>query len=217
MRCTKNLFIILILLSALNGCNNENLSSGPIGEIISVPSPAGASSGEVNLFATDDGRALLSWIEPRIEKQHSLRFSAWETGRWSQSQIIAEGDHWFVNWADFPSLISVGGDWFSAHWLAKSGEGAYAYDVNITRSNDGGKNWRQPVIPHDDGTPTEHGFVSLLPWNGTQFLAVWLDGRNFAKHRRMKSGISRPFASKRDNGRVHTPFMKMVGKLTAAR
>ena len=182
MRDTNTLFIILILMSAFNGCHKDDLSSRSLGKITSVASPAGEGSGEANLFATDDGRVLLSWIEPGIKKQHSLRFSVWETEGWSQSQIIAEGDHWFVNWADFPSLISMSGDWLAAHWLAKSGEGTYAYDVNIVQSSNAGKSWHQPIVPHDDGTPTEHGFVSLLPWNDTKFLAVWLDGRNFSKH-----------------------------------
>jgi hypothetical protein len=32
------------------------------------------------------------------------------------------------------------------------------------------------MSPHDDGTPTEHGFVSLLP-SGGKVQAAWLDGR----------------------------------------
>lgn len=37
------------------------------------------------------------------------------------------------------------------------------------------------MTPHRDGTPTEHGFVSMLPWPDARRDAVWLDGRNFAK------------------------------------
>ena len=37
--------------------------------------------------------------------------------------------------------------------------------------------WSEPYRPHDDATPTEHGFVSTYPIaNGTGLL--WLDGRN---------------------------------------
>jgi hypothetical protein len=35
------------------------------------------------------------------------------------------------------------------------------------------------MTPHDDGTPTEHGFVTLLR-HEAGFLAVWLDGRHTA-------------------------------------
>ena len=34
------------------------------------------------------------------------------------------------------------------------------------------------MIPHTDGTQTEHGFVSMLPSSDGRLVAVWLDGRN---------------------------------------
>jgi Neuraminidase (sialidase) len=44
-------------------------------------------------------------------------------------------------------------------WIERLGGGAgtYAYDVNISRSFDGGKTWGNPFVPHRDGTQTEHG------------------------------------------------------------
>jgi hypothetical protein len=65
----------------------------------------------------------------------------------------------------------------AAHWLVKSGKSTYAYDVNIARSKDNGQTWNRPVVPHTDGTQTEHGFVSLLPLNDGRVGAVWVDGR----------------------------------------
>jgi hypothetical protein len=44
-------------------------------------------------------------------------------------------------------------------------------------SIDGGTNWSAPMSPHDDGTPTEHGFVTLFAAGGAA-QAVWLDGRH---------------------------------------
>jgi len=38
-----------------------------------------------------------------------------------------------------------------------------------------------PVRPHADATPTEHGFVSLVPMTDGGFVAVWLDGRGHSK------------------------------------
>jgi hypothetical protein len=90
---------------------------------------------------------------------------------------VAEGENWFVNWADFPSVIALADGSLAAHWLVKSGPGTYAYDVNISRSKDGGKTWGRPAVPHTDGTRTEHGFVSLMPLDAGRLGAVWVDGR----------------------------------------
>jgi len=35
-------------------------------------------------------------------------------------------------------------------------------------------------VPHRDGTKTQHGFVSMLPWSQEKLLLVWLDGRNMS-------------------------------------
>jgi len=146
-----------------------------------IPNPAGENTEEANLFADDNGTVYLSWIKKGDNRLSTLMFSKLEGNSWSSARMIAEGNDWFVNWADFPSLISQPDGKLAAHWLAKSGTGTYAYDVNIARSMDGGKNWSKPMIPHNDGTPTEHGFVSMLPWDDESFLATWLDGRNFSK------------------------------------
>jgi hypothetical protein len=101
-------------------------------------------------------------------------------GAWSEPQTIANGRGWFVNWADFPSVAALPDGTLFAHWLAKSGSGTYAYDVRVTASRDAGKSWSEPVVPHRDGTQTEHGFVSMTPWNAQTMGLVWLDGRKTA-------------------------------------
>jgi hypothetical protein len=144
-----------------------------------ISSPAAANSAEPNLYSDNQGKVYLSWIEKIGEGKHSLKFSMLEKGKWSDPRQIAEGDNWFVNWADFPSLIAAQDGSLMAHWLAKSGADTYAYDVNISRSTDRGKTWSKPVKPHRDQTKTEHGFVSLIPLSGGHVAAVWLDGRQF--------------------------------------
>ncbi|MGH8310103.1 MAG: sialidase family protein, partial [Steroidobacteraceae bacterium] len=103
-------------------------------------------------------------------------------GRELRRGRIATGANWFVNWADFPSLrVLDNGDWVT-HYLEKSAGSTYAYDVRLVRSTDRGKTWSTPVTPHTDGTPTQHGFVSLSPLGGDRVLVVWLDGRRGAAH-----------------------------------
>lgn len=141
-------------------------------------SPAGPDSREPELTATADGRVILSWVEKVGEKRHALRFASRDAaGGWSEARTVAEGDNWFVNWADFPSVIATGDGGLAAHWLVKSGPGTYAYNVNIARSKDGGKTWGRPLVPHTDRTQTEHGFVSLLALADGRLGAVWVDGR----------------------------------------
>jgi hypothetical protein len=139
--------------------------------------PAGADSREPELFTSTDGRVILSWVEKKGEKSHALRFAVRDTVGWSEARTVAEGDNWFVNWADFPSVVALADGSLAAHWLVKSGAGTYAYDVNVARSKDGGQTWGKPVVPHTDGTQTEHGFVSLLPLADGRLGAVWVDGR----------------------------------------
>ena len=141
-------------------------------------SPRVAGSAQPNLCVDARGRVYLSWMEKTGENRHALRFSVRDRAQWSAPRTIAEGANWFVNWADFPSLVALADGALVAHWLVKSAADTYAYDVNISRSTDGGKSWSKPLVPHRDHTKTEHGFVSLVPLAGGRVGAVWLDGRN---------------------------------------
>jgi hypothetical protein len=145
-----------------------------------LPTPAAKGSGQPNLSTGPDGRVYLSWLE-RIEgKRFALRFAAREGAGWAAARTVAEGDDWVVNWANFPSFLALPDGTLAAHWPARSsstGAGAYASDVRVSLSHDSGKTWGAPTTPHRDGTPTEHGFVSLFPAAGGALGAVWLDGR----------------------------------------
>lgn len=145
--------------------------------ILKANSPAGKDSREPELSLTPDGRIIMSWIEKVTDKRAALRFAIRDREKWSDVQTVAEGDNWFVNWADFPSVIALKNGTLAAHWLVKSGTGTYAYDVNISQSSDSGKTWSKPIVPHTDKTPTEHGFVSLLALADGRLGAVWVDGR----------------------------------------
>jgi len=160
-----------------------------LAQVRELPSPAAAGSLAPGLFAAADGRVFLSWIDRLGAGRHALRFAVKEGDGWSAPREIAEGPGWFVNWADFPSLIAMPDGTLAAHWLAKSGSGTYAYDVNLARSTDGGNTWSEPLVPHRDGTPTEHGFVSMFAAPGNLLEAVWLDGRE-----------TRPEAGEHDHG-----------------
>ncbi|HEU4712865.1 MAG TPA: sialidase family protein [Pyrinomonadaceae bacterium] len=141
-------------------------------------SPSGGDSREPELTTTPDGRVILSWVEKLSDKRHALRTATLNQDGWSEARSVSEGENWFVNWADFPSVIALKDGTLAAHWLVKSGSGTYAYDVNISTSKDSGKTWLKPLVPHRDHTQTEHGFVSLIPLSDGRLGAIWLDGRN---------------------------------------
>ena len=141
-----------------------------------LASPAGAGSRFPHLATPGAGGPVMSWLEPAAASM-SLRYSRWAGQGWGPPSTVASGADWFVNWADFPSVVTDGEGHWGAHWLQKVPGGTYAYGVRIATSDDDGATWSAPQVPHGDDTATEHGFVSLLPWRGA-LLALWLDGRN---------------------------------------
>ncbi len=181
--------LVFLAAAVVSGCNRGGESSisqatptptppaGPALEVRESESPSGQDSREPELFVTADGRMIMSWVEKIRDKRHALKFAVLDPAGWSEARTVAEGENWFVNWADFPSVIALSDGSLAAHWLVKSGPGTYAYDVNIARSNDGGQTWGKPVVPHTDGTQTEHGFVSLIPLGDGRLGAIWVDGR----------------------------------------
>ena len=176
---SKHLLVFLIALFAF-GCNRYQTPVAPEQPLIinSTESPVTGDSREPDLTSTPDGRLILSWIEKLDAKRYALRTAVRDQRGWSATRTVARGDNWFINWADFPSVIGLNDGSLAAHWLVKSGRGTYAYDVNIAMSNDGGKTWTKPLVPHLDQTQTEHGFVSLVPLRDGRLGAIWVDGRN---------------------------------------
>lgn len=156
-------------------------AAADLAQVRALSTPAPPGSAEPNLAVRGDGSVILSWTERLGEAGHALRFAVRPPGgEWSAPREVARGQGWFVNWADFPSLAAHPDGSLVAHWLVKSGAGKYAYDVQLARSADGGATWSAPQTPHRDGTASEHGFVSLLPWDGGTGV-LWLDGRDLGK------------------------------------
>lgn len=118
---------------------------------------------------------ILSWME-RDEAGATLKFSSLENGEWQAPVSVVSDPAMFVNWADMPAITPVRDDLWIAHWLSYSADAPYAYDVMLARSNDHGQSWTDALHPHADGTPTEHGFVSVYPGDQDAGL-LWLDGR----------------------------------------
>ncbi len=179
---SKRQFVCALLLLFSFGCTRMSNDSSPTQSddsliVRTIKTPVTGDSREPDLSTSADGSIILSWVEKLDAKRHALRVALLYKTEWTQVHTVAEGDNWFINWADFPSVIGVGSG-LAAHWLVKSGSATYAYDVNIAFSSDGGQTWTKPIVPHLDNTQTEHGFVSLIPLTDGRTGAIWLDGRN---------------------------------------
>ena len=156
---------------------SEPRDEGWLAEVTLVPSPAKSGGRYPNLAAGDEGEIVLSWLQPLRDAGFALQHAAWDGATWSQPRTVITGSDWFINWADFPSVVPVTGPIWAAHWLQQKPGNVYSYDVRIAVSTDAGGSWSVPISPHDDATPTEHGFVSLFGVAGVP-QAVWLDGRH---------------------------------------
>jgi hypothetical protein len=169
----KPLLMILILLS-ISGCQKGSW------KIVELNSPAGPASGEPFLVAAND-EVWMSWLE-KTSSGHALKLARWN-GEWSKPNVIVSGVPFFVNWADFPSILLLANNRVVSHWLQKAGNSTYAYHVMLSISEDQGKTWTQPITAHTDTSANEHGFASLVDEGTGNFSIVWLDGRNFkAEH-----------------------------------
>jgi hypothetical protein len=113
------------------------------------------------------------------DEMTDLRYASLSEGRFNESSTAVTDSHMFINWADLPSVMHVTEDHWIAHWLRYSADKTYSYDVVVAQSFDGGDTWNDTLPAHTDGTPTEHGFVSMhRDADGVSLL--WLDGRDTA-------------------------------------
>ena len=165
--------LVPLIVVSIASCTDDGANEGP--QFSTLPDVAGAGSGEPHLATTTDGTVVLSWLEPS-DRGTDLRWSRFHSDQWEDPRTIASGENWFVNWADFPSVEPISESLWAAHWLVKRPGGTFAYDIHVSISTDSGSTWSEAVVPHQDDTPTEHGFVSLFSWED-KVGALWLDGR----------------------------------------
>lgn len=165
--------IALALSLLLAGClAGDGTLDRPALELSGPP-----GSGKGFLAPTRDGGAILTWFEPAADEASALRIAVREGGRWSEPRTVAEHDRFFVNWADFPSVVETSDGRWVVHWLEKTAPRPYAYHIMLAVSADHGRSWSAPIRAHADTSATEHGFVEMRarPDGGVDL--VWLDGR----------------------------------------
>ena len=171
---TNSTVLCLVIVTVLGACTR---AENPVfGAPAVVATPAGGEVAGPRFATGFDGQLVLSWMEP-AKSGATLRYSALLDGEFQPAVDVVTDAQMFVNWADLPSVTPLTPDRWIAHWLRYSAAKTYSYDVVVSQSHDGGATWDEPLTAHADGTPTEHGFVSIVPGpDGASLL--WLDGRN---------------------------------------
>jgi len=182
--------LLLSLLLLTSAADDPRGSAAPLTDLQRLTSPAAPGSLAPSLAVSPEGDVWLTWLEPRKASGHALRAARLDGIRWGPTITIAEGDSLFVNGFDPPSMVAYGGGRMVVHYGWKGVEPG-AHQVRLAQSRDNGTTWSAPRVTHRDGTPTEHGFVSLVPV-GEDTRAVWLDGRNAMRENALGRLVAAP-------------------------
>ncbi len=174
--------LVLAAFVLLSGCGERVPPKPAVTGDLTIeawPLPAMPGSAQPDLALAPDGRVLLSWINSASGRRPAFQFAEfYPDGHWEGPRTVAVGRAMFANWADTPHIAATADRALWAHWLQKSSDAPYAYDIMLVRSLNHGMNWSAPRKVHDDDTQTEHGFVSMWPQGDGSIGVAWLDGRN---------------------------------------
>ena len=173
--------LYLLMFFSFFSCKNEEKKTKQITAeveeisfIQELVSPTSTNSSLPRL--SSNGKELfMSWIEKK-DTISTLKYASFKNKTWSASETISSGNDWFVNWADFPAIAENNGN-ILTNILQKSANGTYTYDVRLNLFSKEKKEWKKNFLLNLDGKQSEHGFVSMLPYEDDLFFVTWLDGR----------------------------------------
>ncbi len=186
-------------------------AADPPAKIQALIAPASDNSAFPQLAEDGKGGVYMTWLETLKDGAgHRLRLAhRKEGGAWGEASTVQEGKTFWRNWADFPGLGVFPDGSVMVHWLARSGEGTYDYNVHARISRDGGKTWGDAFLVNTDGKKAEHGFASFAPTD-KGLGVVWLDGRE-------TKGMSHDSADHSSGGAMTLRFAEFLSDGTRAR
>ncbi|MBX2828924.1 MAG: hypothetical protein KTR22_12230, partial [Flavobacteriaceae bacterium] len=175
MRVLTYAFLVFCLLSCKNGKKDNDPSPIPdSSRIMKLENPSSGNSQLPRLYS--DGEELyFSWVTQK-DSLDVLHYAIYRGNEWYNETEVASGSDWFTNWADFPN-IAENNERILMSYLQKSDTATYTYDVKLKLYLPVAHVWTQDFILHNDGTKSEHGFVSIQPYAHNSFVVTWLDGR----------------------------------------
>lgn len=185
----RELIVIVLLSSAVaaSGCGGTAGDSTEVPQpndgaaawsvaIEPLSAPSGPNSSGPRLTASDRG-IILSWVERTGAMAH-LKFAERTSSGWSEPTTVASGSNWFLSYADPPTVLRRPGGELVASWLISTNPLYEGNDLQISHSQDNGKTWSRPLVPHHDGTEQQHAFASFFELPGNGLGVSWLDGRD---------------------------------------
>jgi len=198
----------LLMMALALGCSAAE-AGGPAGS--SQPSlrltnsreiaaPGGAGARCPRISSDGKGRLFLSWLAPAPEKGYALQVASFSNGQWSGPTTVVKGPDLVANWADTPALLVGSQRRLFVSWLESTGP--HSYDIYVAASQDDGKTWSEPAVPHRDGKKTEHGFVSMTSAANGGADLIWLDGRKWIGGKEGSAPMTLRFANLSPDGSV---------------
>ncbi|NNL00996.1 MAG: hypothetical protein HKP39_01840 [Eudoraea sp.] len=167
-------YVLVIFFIIFLSCSEK--VKNKIKKVHYINSLAEENSSLPYLFSSKE-KTLMSWVEMRKDTIAILYYAELKNGEWQTPKEIIRGNDWFVNWADFPMITENKGHLMS-HVLKKSSPDTYSYNIKLNVLPKDSTDWITDLPLHTDGTTTEHGFVTALPYKENSFFITWLDGRN---------------------------------------
>ena len=179
---TKLALVLSIAICIFCGCKSEKkseISKRQETSFINKVEFSGGPASSLPVLFSNSENAILSWVTMLDDSTSQLNYAYLQEDKWSTPNEIITDKGWFVNWADFPSITENNGT-LLAHFLKKTSPATFSYDINLSLKPKGKSEWVIQNKLHTDGTKTEHGFVTALPYKDDSFFVTWLDGRETA-------------------------------------
>lgn len=144
-----------------------------------LTNPSAVQSSQAHLSPIKDGRLILSWVEPAKESGKTLKFSIYDSGKWSEPRSVVS----LADIYDLPKVVALTDGAFGAVWGTETKVKAdSSSEVYVSRSADGGQTWSKPVQANSDKTvKTARYNAYIAPLDGGKTAIFWSDARNHNK------------------------------------
>lgn len=175
----KHYLIFSVLSAALSSLSGVSAAAQVFLTLEELDTPAALNAESPSLAMMPDGRVLMSWIETNGPVRAAVKTAVLDGSDWSKPVAVVESDDLFINYADFPSVAALPDGTLVTSWSRMSGDSYYAYDTVISLSRDSGASWSAGIVPHQDRSERQHGFMSIVSNGSGGITAMWLDGQDY--------------------------------------